>query len=38
MIRLIEGFIIGVLVSVVGWDTVREGMLWVTNLVKECVK
>lgn len=33
--RFVEGFLVGVLVMVVGWDRVREGVLWVAALVRE---
>ncbi len=37
MIRVIEGFIIGILVSVIGWETVLNGLIQVIEKMKTLI-
>jgi len=35
VVRVLEGFIIGLLVSAIGWDNIRDGVLQVVELVRD---
>jgi hypothetical protein len=37
MIRVLEGFIIGMLVSIIGWETVLNGIFHVIDRIKDLV-
>jgi len=34
MIRVLEGFIIGLLVSAVGWEAIQNGFLQIVELIR----